>query len=99
MAMRPRVITIPSTDLAFRKHVAGIHAKAPDPEALERRLRRIFPLVVVRERLVSEEPAWYVYRDGRWLPPRGTWWDDPSLPRVVFSDDGWLVEASRTAAD
>jgi PAS domain-containing protein len=95
----PHVITIPSSDLAFQGHVAMTATASLDPGALERRLRRIFPLVVVRERAISGEAAWYVYRDGRWRPPEGMWWQEPSLPRVVISSDGWLIDANRTAAD
>jgi PAS domain-containing protein len=62
-------------------------------------LRRIFPLVVVRERALSGHPAVYVYRDGRWQPPEGVWWDEASLPRVVLSSEGWLTDANRSAAD
>ena len=59
----------------------------------------IFPLVVVRERALSGHPALYVYRDGRWQPPEEPWWEDPSLPRVVLSTEGWLTDANRSAAD
>jgi PAS domain-containing protein len=97
--VRPQVITIPASDLAFRELVAQVEATSSDPDTLERRLRRIFPLVVVRERVLSGEPALYVYRDGRWQPPEGIWWGDSSLPRVVVSSDGWLKEANRSAAD
>ena len=57
--------------------------------------------MVVRERSLSgEAPSWYVYRDGAWRPyTTGPWWHEAGLPRVLFSEDGWLVEASRTAAD
>jgi PAS domain-containing protein len=96
---RPQVITIPSWDEAFRDHVATVETASPDAAALERRLRRIFPLVVVRERAVSGDAAWYVYRDGRWRPPDGMWWDDPALPRLVVAPDGWLIDVNRTAAD
>ena len=60
----------------------------------------MFPRVVVRERTISGEPAaYYVYRDGGWRPPMdGRWWDDKSLPRVVVTAEGWLAEASATAA-
>jgi PAS domain-containing protein len=98
-SVRPQVITIPGSDGAFRDHVAQLEATSWDPDALQRRLRRIFPLAVVRERVLSGEPALYVYRDGRWQPPKRTWWEDSSLPRVVVSSDGWLTEANRSAAE
>jgi len=95
----PHVLTIPTSDQAFRDHVARLAGDSPDPEALERRLRRIFPLAVVRERALSGERALYVYRDGRWQPPDATWWEQPSLPRVVVSSEGWLIDGNRSAAE
>jgi hypothetical protein len=97
---RPQLMTIPSSDRAFRDHVAGIHGDALTPGELERRLRRIFPRVVVRERSLSGEPAaWYVYRDGGWRSGGdGDWWAHPSLPRVVVSAEGWMTSATPTAA-
>lgn len=96
--IEPALITIPSSDGAFRQHVEQLE-RAATPAALETRLRRIFPRVVVRERTLSgEAPAWYVYRDGSWRSPAvGSWWDGDGLPRVTVSPDGWLVEANATA--
>jgi hypothetical protein len=98
---RPQILTIPSADSAFRVHVGRIQSAGVDsPEELERRLRRVFPRVVVRARSLSGEgPAWYVYRDGGWRTSvEGEWWADGSLPRVAVSADGWLTEANPTAA-
>jgi len=54
--------------------------------------------VVVRERTISGAPGWYVYRDGGWSSSlTGDWWDDPRLPRVSVSADGWFQEANATA--
>jgi hypothetical protein len=98
---RPGLITVPSTDTAFRRQVDSVWARSAirSPEDLERRLRRLFPRVLVRERaLWGEAPAWYVYRDGRWLPPEPTdWWTEPDLPRVVVSMDGWIQELNQPA--
>jgi PAS domain-containing protein len=94
----PALITIPASDAAFREHV---HSRVPltTPRDLEIRLRRIFPRVVVRERTISGAPGWYVYRDGAWSSSLiGNWWDDPRLPRLVASKDGWFIEATPTAA-
>ena len=82
-------------------HVQRIQAAGVEtPEELERRLRLVFPRVVVRARNLSGEgPAWYVYRDGGWRSSmKGEWWTDASLPRVVATADGWLAEANATAA-
>ncbi|HEX7346491.1 MAG TPA: PAS domain-containing protein [Candidatus Limnocylindrales bacterium] len=97
--VEPALITIPASDAAFREHVHGL-GHLTSPRELEARLRQIFPRVVVRERTISGAPGWYVYRDGSWSASLvGDWWDDPKLPRVVVSADGWLVEANATAAD
>ena len=97
-AVEPALITIPASDAAFREHVHNIVPLAT-PRELEMRLRRIFPRVVVRERTISGAPGWYVYRDGAWSSSLiGNWWDDPGLPKVVVSEDGWFTEANRTAA-
>jgi PAS domain-containing protein len=97
----PRLIAIPRSDAAFREHVQLIHAteRPATPAALQRRLRRVYPRVIVRERALSEEvPAWYVYRDGSWRPPLSAeWWKEPGMPRMVLSADGWLTDASPTA--
>ena len=96
--VEPALITIPASDAAFREHVHGL-APSTTPRELEQRLRRIFPRVVVRERTISGAPGWYVYRDGSWSSSLvGNWWDDPQLPRVVLSADGWNVEANATGA-
>jgi PAS domain-containing protein len=97
------ILTIPSSDLAFAAHVNAVNAKEQHatPAAFERRLRTVFPRVVVRERSLSgETAAWYVYRDGAWRPTAaGPWWLDEGLPRVVVDEQGWVVDATRTAAD
>jgi hypothetical protein len=100
MVELPHATTIPSADAAFRKHVDRIRAEAATPAELEARLRRIFPRVIVRERkLTGEPPVWYVYRDGGWLSSEaGHWWEQPAMPRVVVSSDGFLAEANPTAA-
>jgi hypothetical protein len=96
-----QLITIPSADAAFRAHVNGVAVDARHgAAALERRLRRVFPRVVVRERVLSgESPAWYVYRDGAWRSSADpAWWEDDSLPRVALTSEGWLAAISATAA-
>jgi PAS domain-containing protein len=59
----------------------------------------MFPRVVVRERQLSgEAPAWYIYRDGGWLPSStGPWWEADDLPRIAVSLEGWVVEANASA--
>lgn len=95
-----RIITIPTNDLAFFRIADHVFrsAGAANPSMLEARLRRTFPRVVVRAREISGDAAWYVYRDGAWISPlSGPWWNEPGLPRVVVSADGWIAGASPTA--
>lgn len=95
--VEPVLITIPTSDAAFREHVHTVTPVAT-PAELEARLRRVFPRVVVRERTISGAPGWYVYRDGAWSSSlTGDWYDDPRLPRVVVAGDGWVREANATA--
>jgi hypothetical protein len=99
--LKPRLIAIPSSDPGFNEYVQRIADEAlTKPQSLERRLKKIFPRVVVRERTISGEPsAWYVYRDGGWRAPAdGNWWEGASLPRIAVSADGFVVSASATAA-
>lgn len=97
------ILTIPTSDLAFAEYVAATSEKHPRTSAaeFERLLRRIFPRVVVRERSLSgETPSWYVYRDGAWRPEAtGPWWVEPGLPRVVVSDEGWMTDINKPAAE
>lgn len=93
-------VTIPSDDPAFAEHVRRLterHREA-DPQALQDRLRRLFPRAVVRARGLSGEPAaWYVYRDGAWRPPSDPWWQAPRVPRIVLGEDGWISDANLAA--
>lgn len=95
------VLTIPSSDTAFRAQVERLLAdEAPaSPEDLEGRLRRLFPRALVRRReITGESPTWYVYRDGSWRSALlGSWWEEPGLPRVAVTQDGWIAEANATA--
>src|SRR4051794_3910955 len=98
---RPTILTIPSTDTAFRTQVERLLERvSPDrPDTFETRLRGLFPRAVVRARDIAGEPqAWYVYRDGGWRPDlTGPWWEEPGQPRIVAAPDGWILEATPTA--
>jgi PAS domain-containing protein len=100
-ATRPTVITIPSSDGAFRTHVQQLAADESfeDAEAFEARLRRLYPRVRVRARELSAElPTWYVYRDGAWQPARDeAWWTDPRLGSMELDTEGRLLDANPTA--
>ena len=99
--MAPRLITIPSADLAFQHFVQRTLDKstAGSPAEFEHRLRRMYPRALVRERgLAGEQASWYVYRDGAWRDTgREDWWDEPAVPVVHVSGDGWIEEANATA--
>jgi hypothetical protein len=61
----------PFDDATFVQTVESLMgAGVSDPADLQEKLRHSYPSAVVRERAVSGEllPAWYVYRDGRWVP-------------------------------
>lgn len=61
----------PLSDAEFVQTVQSImEGGVAGPEELQERLRRFYPSAVVRQRGLSGEdlPAWYVYRDGRWVP-------------------------------
>jgi PAS domain-containing protein len=93
-------VTIPSDDVAFREHVRRLSEGHPDarPHDLERRLRRLFPRVVVQARELAAEPAtWYVYRDGAWRPHAGSWWTNPMVSHIVFDAEGWITDANAPA--
>jgi PAS domain-containing protein len=101
MSTLPIVVTIPSSDRAFAEHVARLVRQAGDHAgAFEKRVRKLYPRVAVRERLLSgEAPVFYVYRDGRWRPPDATaWWQDAAAPRLVVDAEGWITEINATAA-
>jgi hypothetical protein len=98
---RPHLITIPATDAAFREYLRGVQQREPGlaPTEFQARVRRLFPRVLVRERILSgESAAWYVYRDGTWVaPPAREWWAGAAVPSLTLSAEGWIVDANRMA--
>ena len=65
------LIINPTTDAAFGERVQALAASYPTPESLQSALRAYHPRAVVRPRELSgEREAWYVYRDGHWVPSR-----------------------------
>jgi len=99
--MPPLLITIPTTDAAFRHFVERTLAttRVDSATEFESRLRRTYARAAVRERgLAGEARSWYVYRDGAWRHPDGDrWWDDPGVPRIAVSADGWIEDINATA--
>ena len=61
----------PRSDAEFVRTVEALVACGiSGPQELQHELRRAYPSALVRERGLSGEllPAWYVYRDGQWVP-------------------------------
>ncbi|MFL5777478.1 MAG: hypothetical protein ACJ761_00915 [Chloroflexota bacterium] len=75
----------------------------PTPSDLQAALRALYPNGVVHQRerlakLTDDEEAWYVYRDGRYVPAADDEsWDDPSIARVVIGEDRGYLEANDAA--
>jgi hypothetical protein len=70
--MRPRLVINPSTDADFVALAELIvEGGSTSTDEFERRLRVDYPRAVVRARQLADELIliWYVYRDGRWIPP------------------------------
>jgi hypothetical protein len=70
VSTEPILVAIPHDDDEFAATVHRLIDGAPTAEALERRLRTIYPAARVHRRLLVSEPVptWYAYRDGRWRP-------------------------------
>lgn len=74
----PAIHLNPSDDPAFAADVGRLLASGVrDVAEFQNRLREAYPGALVRPRDLAHEPfvLWYVYRDGRWMPPDG---DAPS---------------------
>ncbi|HYK96582.1 MAG TPA: PAS domain-containing protein [Candidatus Dormibacteraeota bacterium] len=98
---RTRLVVIPTSDTAFAQIAERLldDRDAKSAAALQARLRSVFPRAVVRPRdIAGDAPAWYVYRDGRWRSDHDApWWQEPGLPRLTVTPDGWLADGNRTA--
>jgi hypothetical protein len=69
---QPILILNPVTDDTFAHRALDLAQKQPTPASLQAALRDLYPAAVVRVRgLADEAEAWYVYRDGHWIPSRG----------------------------
>lgn len=68
----PTLVLNPPDDDEFRSTAERLVANGlAEPELLQDRLRKRWPLAIVRQRgLVGERTEiWYVYRDGHWIRP------------------------------
>lgn len=99
------LLCFPPTDAVFSGVVRDLVTAAEDlePDALERRLRRVYPRAVVRPRhqLASlRGPAWYAYRDGRYSPfVDAPWWDAPTVARLVIDGEGAYLDGNEAALE
>jgi PAS domain-containing protein len=97
------LFTVPSSDRAFSEFVRRVAARDPasSPEALQARLRAVFPRVLVRPRQLSnDDHTWYVYREGRWVDGSvPEWWADDSMPRIELDGDGFVASANAAAGE
>jgi hypothetical protein len=69
---RPQLVLNPTDDAEFRSlATALVESGASTPTELQDQLREQHPEAIVRPRELAGESAliWYVYRDGRWVPP------------------------------
>jgi len=108
---RPRVVTVPSVDHAFRAHVLFAVDRLFDATdatslgAVAKEVRRAYPNAQVRKkddfaRLDGEQLVWYAYRDRPpEAAPRIDWWSNPDLARTVVDETGRYVGANAQAAD
>ena len=72
MSQRPILIVNPRDDVTFRALVDDeIAAGAETVADLQSVLRQRYPRAAVHLREISDESpvVWYVYREGRWIPP------------------------------
>ena len=69
--VNPILIINPRSDDVFVDRVQRLADSAEVPEELQEKLRDDYPSAVVRARDLEGEPrpVWYVYREGRWVPP------------------------------
>ena len=69
--VNPILIINPRSDEVFVDRVQMLANSADVPDELQERLRIEYPSAVVRARDLEGErrPVWYVYREGRWVPP------------------------------
>jgi hypothetical protein len=69
---RPQLVLNPTDDADFRSLATTlVEGGASTPTILQEQLRALHPEAIVRPRELAGESAdvWYVYRDGRWVPP------------------------------
>ena len=65
----PILVLNPANDEQFAERARALLDRAGTPGELQAALRAEHPLVIVRSRdLAGEDEAWYVYRDGHWVP-------------------------------
>ena len=68
--MRVFLIINPASDLEFARQATTLLEGVSTPAELQAALQATYPRCLVRAREISSEQrvAWYVYREGRWIP-------------------------------
>jgi hypothetical protein len=65
----PILVLNPANDEQFAERARALLDHARTPGELQAALLADHPQVIVRSRdLAGEDEAWYVYRDGHWVP-------------------------------
>ena len=65
----PILVLNPANDEKFAAHARALVDDATTPDELQAALRPVYSSAIVRSRdLAGEDEAWYVYRDGHWVP-------------------------------
>jgi hypothetical protein len=65
----PILVLNPANDEQFAEQARALLDDARTPGDLQTALRAVHPKAIVRSRdLAGEDEAWYVYREGHWVP-------------------------------
>ena len=100
----PLVVCIPSFDQAFRAAVDAVLDETPGatPDAVEARVRAVYPAATIRARDLSDElvPTWYAYRDGQFhATPDWAWTDEPGTAWARIGADGVIEAENETLVE
>lgn len=103
LAQTPVVVCIPSVDRAFQVAVQAALDTIPErsADALEARLRSLYPRAIVRPRALSGDSGtlWYAYRDGAFAPVADpVWHTEPGVAWMRLSATGLIVATNEALA-
>jgi hypothetical protein len=91
----PELACTPEDDVVFAAYARQLVDRMPEPTPAELslRLRRLYPHAAVEE----ADGGWHVTRDARGGRAEPGWWADESLPSVIYTSDGLIVDANEAA--